>query len=327
MDSRMQTALCIVLLCCVLLIPAFVFPSPTPDWPSFYAGAKLVTRGSAELYSFQASQRITGQFEDPTYVWAFVRPPIYAAALSPLGALPPRAAFAVWELLNVAAVIGFVFLVDPSLFGLVMTALFIPLGLSFRQGQDMPFWLLFIGLSMVLLRRNRGFAAGLVLALCGIKFHLFLLLPVFLLARRASRMAAGLCIGGVLLIVGCFALFGRDWPSQYYTCIVENQKHLPSTGSFLALVSVPWWPVVVCVAVGALCYAVCRFVKSPEAALSSAVALSLLIAPRFYLYDAVIALPAFLLIFRRLLYAPESEQFQMASAKSEMSQDLDALAL
>ena len=191
----------------------------------------------------------------------------------------------------------------------------------------MPFWLLFIGLSMVLLRRNRGFAAGLVLALCGIKFHLFLLVPVFLLARRASRMAAGLCVGGVLLIVGCFALFGRDWPSQYYTCIVENQKHLPFTGSFLALVTVPWWPVVVCVAVGALCYAVCRYVKSPEAALSSAVALSLLIAPRFYLYDAVIALPALLLIFRRLLYAPESEQFQAPSATSEISQDLDALLL
>lgn len=222
----MRTTLCIVLLCCVLLIPAFLFPSSTPDWPSFYAGAKLATRGSAELYSFQASQQITGQFEDPSYVWAFVRPPIYAIALSPLGALPPRAAFMVWELLNVAAVIGFVFLVDPSPFGFVMTALFVPLGLSFRQGQDMPLWLLSIGLSMVLLRRNKAFAAGLVLALCGIKFHLFLLVPVFLLARKAGKMAAGLCVGGVLLIVGCFALFGRNWPSQYYTCIVENQRHI-----------------------------------------------------------------------------------------------------
>jgi hypothetical protein len=317
MDSRMRTALCIVLLCCVLLIPAFLFPSPTPDWPSFYAGAKLATRGSAELYSFQASQQITGQFEDPSYVWAFVRPPIYAAALAPWAALPPCAAFAAWELLNVAAVIGFVFLADASLFGLVMTSLFIPLGLSFRQGQDMPLWLMFIGLSMVLLYRNKAFAAGLILALCGIKFHLFLLVPVFLLARRASKMAAGLCVGGFLLILGCFALFGRNWPSQYYTCITENQKHLPSTGSFLALVQFPWWPVVICVSVGALCYAVCRYVKSPEAALSSAVALSLFVAPRLYLYDAVIALPALLLIFRRLLHAPECERFQAPSARSE----------
>jgi hypothetical protein len=241
-------------------------------------------------------------------VWAFVRPPIYATALSPLAALPPHAAFAVWELVNVAAVIGFVLVLDPSPFGLVMTALFLPLGLSFRQGQDMALWLLCIGLSMALLRRKKPFMAGLVLALCGMKFHLFLLVPVFLLARKAGRMAAGLCAGGALLIFGCFALFGRNWVFQYYSCVMENQKHLRSTGSFLTVLQVQWWPVVVCLGMGALCYWACRYVQNPEAALSSAVGLGLFVAPRLYLYDAVVALPALLLIFRRLLDAPECER-------------------
>jgi len=265
----------------------------------------------------QHRKRITAQFEAPSFVWAFVRPPIYAAVLSPLGALSPRFAFAVWELLNVAAGFGFVFLLEPSPFGMVMTALFVPLRLSFRQGQDMPLWLLFTGLAMALLRRNRPFSAGLVFALCGIKFHLFLLVPVFLVARRAGKMAAGICTGGVLLVLGCFALYGRNWLSQYYACIIENQKHLSSAGSFLTLVKSQWSPVAVCACAGALCYVVCRHVRSTEAALSSGVALSLLVAPRLYLYDAAVALPALLLIFRQLLHSPECERTRPQSLSSE----------
>ncbi len=51
------------------------------------------------------------------------------------------------------------------------------------QGQDVAFLLLLAALAIRLEGGGQDFAAGLVLSLCSIKFHPFLLLPVLLLAQ------------------------------------------------------------------------------------------------------------------------------------------------
>jgi Glycosyltransferase family 87 len=287
----------------LFLIPAFVIPSPTPDWPSFYAGAKLAPEGSARLYSFAASQAITGRFMNAAWVWAFVRPPVYATALYPLGLLTPRAAFIAWQTLNLAALVCVVVLLWPSRVAVAATLSCAPMWTSFRQGQDMPLIALAAALSITLAERKRNYLAGLVLALCGIKFHLLLLIPTFLCVRKAWSVAAGLLTGAGSMIGACFVLYGASWIHDYYRCVVENQKHLKTT-SLLAVVPSPWWAAVVCLAAGVVTVVLCRHSKTDGMALAVTLATGLMVAPRFYLYDVAIALPAALVVLRQFTNSP-----------------------
>ena len=284
----------------LLAVPAFLIRSPTPDWPAFYAGAKLAPEGSARLYSFAASQAITGRFMDPAWVWAFVRPPVYATLLYPLGLLTPGAAFFAWQTLNLAAMVGAVLLLWRSPVAVIATLSCAPLWTSFKQGQDMPLLALAAAGSIALLERKRTYLAGLVLALCGIKFHLLLLIPVFLLACRAWRVAAGLASGTAALMVACFALYGRGWIQDYYRCVTENQRHLKTT-SLLAIVPTTWWWITVSLFAVMLTATLCRWAKTDAMALAASLAIGLAVAPRFYVYDLVLALPAVLVTLRWFL--------------------------
>ena len=292
----MLAALCAMV--ALFAIPAFLLPSPTPDWPSFYAGAKLAREGSAQLYSFAASQAITGRFMSPVWVWAFVRPPMYATALYPLGLLTPRAAFVSWQILNLAAVICVVMLLWRSPAAVVATLSCAPMWTSFRQGQDMPLVLLAAAVSVALLERRRTYLAGIVLALCGIKFHLLLLIPIFLLVRKAWRVTAGVLTGATALFAACFVQYGPSWMGDYYRCLVENQKHLKTT-SLLSAVPAAWWAVAVCAVAVALTVVLAWRSTTDGTALATALAMGLTVAPRIYLYDVTIALPALLVLLRR----------------------------
>lgn len=216
-----------IALLALLLVPAFLLENRvTPDWPAFYAGA--AARSSAELYSFEASQRVTSQFEDPRWVWAFVRPPIYAAILRPLAWFRPHTAWILWQLLNLGAVLGFVCFVGADRVAVFTTVAMVPLWKSFQQGQDIPIALLILGAAIWLYRGNRPLAAGLVLGLCLIKWTVFLPVGAVLLCRRDGKLAAGLAVSLGVLLGACFALYGLAWPAQYLECLRENQRHLAS---------------------------------------------------------------------------------------------------
>jgi len=297
MNKKLAGVLFAVLAAGVFLIPAFVLPSPTPDWPAFYAAAKLAPLGSAKLYSFAEMKRITSSFENPAFVWAFVRPPFYAFVLFPLGLLRPWAAFVAWQLANLVALACFQALMWPSRIGLLAMVACAPLWVSFRQGQDMPLLLLIVGVTIFLLEHNRAGLAGAVMSLCTIKFHLLLLVPMFLLAHRGWRMAAGLCLGVAALLIGCFTIYGGDWPAQYSRSMIENQRHL-HTASLWTLAPAPWGPITVVTVLALGCYFACRKISSPAIAFAVSLVFSFLAAPRAYIYDAAITLPALLLILR-----------------------------
>jgi len=69
-------------------------------------------------------------------------------------------------------------------------------------------------LTVLLVRKGADFPAGLVLALCAIKPHLFLLLPAALLFHRRWKMLQGAAAGGFILAAiglgsGGFAVYTR----------------------------------------------------------------------------------------------------------------------
>ena len=149
--------------------------------------------GTPQLYSpeamFAANVRDAGCAGRAA---AFVRPPFYALMMAPLGWLPFGAAWTVFVALNIIALIGYVLLWPGNqLLGLLALAWSYPIGYSFANGKDIPFVLFWLALSVALMVRGKETAAGVVLALCGIKFHLFLLIPLWIVCTQALAHRQG----------------------------------------------------------------------------------------------------------------------------------------
>jgi glycosyl transferase family 87 len=165
------------------------------DFVSFYTGAKLA--GTPDLYSrpanLQTIQSILGfQMEGTTYI----RPPFYAILLKPLAALPYRVAWAIFFWATLASILWFVIRFSKECPAL---PIFASLSIPLMNGQDTPFLLVILGAAILLFRRNRDFAAGLVLSLCALKFHLFLFLALLLVMKRRWRAIKGGACGLAVL--------------------------------------------------------------------------------------------------------------------------------
>ncbi|HZU26037.1 MAG TPA: glycosyltransferase family 87 protein [Bryobacteraceae bacterium] len=185
------------------------------DFAQLYAAARLA--GTPDLYSRAANlaaiQAIHG-FTMESVV--YTRPPFYAALLKPLASLPYLSAYALFSLATLSALIWFFVRFGrecPSL--PFFAAMSIPAAAALCDGQDTPFLLAIVGATVLLMRRSRLFAAGLVLSLCAIKFHLFLFVPLALLLKRQWRVLAGGILGTALLSLLGVVVNGPDSLRRY----------------------------------------------------------------------------------------------------------------
>ena len=209
-----------------LLGLAFVFFCLRDSWHDFligrddylqlYAGARLVE--SSKLY--YPGQSIAAQAEAAGFyseALEYTRPPFYAVLLWPLGKLPYRQSYLVWQVLSIAALAGFIWTwrATPRDAVVLACSWSLPLMLGISLGQDLTFLLLVLAVSLRV-HSTRPFLAGAVLSLCAIKFHLFLLLPLLIAGQKRRRMLAGLLAGGAALTVVSFAAAGADWPRRYF---------------------------------------------------------------------------------------------------------------
>lgn len=165
------------------------------DFVALYAGGKLV--GTPDLYSRSANEGLIKSVLGLTMESVmYTRPPFYAALLKPLTLLPYLAAYGVFFAFCLGSMGWFIFRFSKGCPSLPLYASFcIPLAASLVQGQDAPLLLAVIGASILLTRQKRDFLAGLVLSLCAIKFHLFLLVPLLLLMQKRWRILAGATSG------------------------------------------------------------------------------------------------------------------------------------
>ena len=186
------------------------------DFVAFYGGARLLDTG--DLYDRERLKeeaiRAIGTY---SHQHGYVRLPFHAAFVWPMSRLPYLSAYLIWEAAAVAAFAAFVIFWRPpgGQLNMLFAAMSVPAFTSIANGQDCTFLLLFILGTVFLYRRGERFRAGAVLSLCAIKFHLFLLLPVLILARREWRLAQGLMSGGAVLAMVSFAVAGWTWPMQF----------------------------------------------------------------------------------------------------------------
>jgi len=185
------------------------------DFVAFYTAAKLA--GTPHLYSRQVNldtvKSILG-FNLETVV--YIRPPFYAALLKPLSFFPYLTAYAIFSLLTLLSILFFVIRFAKQCPDLaVFASISIPFLSVVLNGQDTPFLLAFLGISMLLQKKGKDFSAGLVLSLCAIKFHLFLFLPILWVLKKKWRTLGGAVSGAAALFVIGIAIAGFASIGQY----------------------------------------------------------------------------------------------------------------
>jgi len=268
------------------------------DFAPLYSGPHLLASG--DLYNHQrlaeVSSRLTGMFSPDQ---GYIRLPFHAAFLWPLSRLPYRTAYLLWELASLAAIVAFVALwrLPDTSSAVLFFCLSVPVFTALLNGQDTTFLLLLVAVAAALLDRSRPVAAGLVWSLCALKFHLFLLTPVFIVARKQWRFGGGLLAGGAGLAAVSFAAAGWNWPVEYIDS-VRNPAFSPGlayTPTLHGMLSFLPGGVFLEVAAGASVLAavwvVCRRAEQ-RLALAATLAGGLLMGVHAYLPDLSLLLPA-----------------------------------
>jgi hypothetical protein len=242
--SQVVAAICAVL----FLLPLFWACGPRTlagenDFLQLYGGAKLV--GTGDLYSAEAIKRI---HIESTGVWLrgvyYSRLPFYAFLLQPLGWLPYSVAYLCFQLISAVAVVAFVRMYLPRSPDLVFfTAACGGIFANFVAGQDVTIALFLAAASLMLARERRDFVAGLVLAGCAIKFHLFILVPVVVIVHRRWQILAGGATGGLAILVLSFLADGFNWPLRYLGALSNPELHpgsanMPNLHGLLANINV-----------------------------------------------------------------------------------------
>jgi hypothetical protein len=272
------------------------------DFMNFYSGARLV--GTPELYNTERmislQKEVTGW---SSHNKLYCRPPFYALLLSPLGRLSYEAANWVWEGLLLAGFAAFIALWPYNnrwIVGLCLSWS-LPAFTALAQGQDVAFILGAVAAFAAAMKRERPFAAGCVLAVCSIKFHLFLLVPVWIIGQKRWRVGAGMLVSGAVLVAVSFAAGGLNWPLEFFRLLAgpetnPNPEAMPNLhGLFTGMAHG-----VVLEALGTLAVAaaVLLAVRSQrfEYGFAAVLAGGLLIARHDYLADCALMIPAVLIL-------------------------------
>ena len=284
------------------------------DFLEFYEGGKLA--GTGNLYNPEAVKQVEIQAcggWSPTLL--FIRPAFYAHLLRPLAALPFYPALMVWKLLLTGAVLGSVILLwrASQEYGL-LCAISLPLLFAIGNNQDVPLLMMIAAGGLLLLRRDRGLAAGLVLSLCAIKFHLLLLVPVALLAARKWRALGGFLAGMAVLAGASVGLEGTRSIAQYAAILrrPEISPHLEQMGNLhtlAAAIHLPQAEPALAILLILLACAAMRG-RDVEICLAFAIAAGLVLTPHAYPQDFAFLLPFLAVVRTKTMERPEKLAIQ-----------------
>jgi hypothetical protein len=276
--------------------------SGSNDFRSLYPGGALAF--TPDLYNFPRALEVMQQtIHSTTGVWPYDRLPYHALLLWPLAQLPYLTAYWIWQGLSLGALIAFACLwpVPSRRIAVLACCWSVPLFTILAEAQDVSFLLLWIALSVYLMRQERPYCAGLVFALCAAKYHLFVLLPLWIVAYRLWKFAAGFLTGGGVLLALSFATAGWGWPVQYAGLLLQpfdgpTVSIMPTLrGVFAGVPHEFLWELLgsACVA-AAVCLVLRR--SGIEQGLAAVLAGGLLVGHHAYVADCAVLIPALLIV-------------------------------
>jgi hypothetical protein len=276
------------------------------DFPAFYCAPQLLAEHKLYDPAAMGAKQVSILGSSNPNI-QFIRLPYLAAMMWPLSSLPYSAAYAVWQFCCLGAMAGFVLLWPAKrLATLLLCCWFPPTAASFSNGQDVPFLLLWVAVTVHLLHRGRNFSAGLILSLCVAKFHLLLFVPVLLIAARLWRLAVGLLAGCSVLVAVSYLVGGLSWPAEFCRAIANPSVHpslsisLPVSLQTLGIHGIALGVLVALIALtgGAAVWFCGRSMDLPLA-LGVAMGAGTLIGFHVYLQDYLLWLPLLSLVLAR----------------------------
>ncbi len=154
----------------------------------------------------------------------FLRLPFFAAFMVPWSRLPFWPAFTLWRIANLAAIGVFIWLCFPCReWSLLACAWSMPIAYGIFNGQDIGFLLMWVAAALALVRRGSPVLAGIALAMCAEKPHLFLLLPLLIFRGRYRKIAYGFIAANLCLLILSFAIQPIDWPNRFFQALKSGQ--------------------------------------------------------------------------------------------------------
>lgn len=156
---------------------------------------------------------------------AFISPPAFAWILSPLTAMPLPAAYLVWTLVSLGALVLAWYLVAPyrglAKASLLLLALAVwPVMESFYWGQPSLEVLGLVAVAWSLNQRGRPVAAGVALALAvALKPNIVVLVPLALLVSGRFRIFVAFAVASTVIGVGELAALGQSGIASWLTAI------------------------------------------------------------------------------------------------------------
>jgi len=199
------------------------------DFTIYYCAGRIVRQGLGhQLYDDQTQFRVQQEFAREVSIrqgpLPFNHPPFEALLFAPFTLVSYPAAFALWDLANLAMLAALPFLLRPLLprlqtyswpFWMLGMLAFFPIFFTLLEGQDAILLLFLYTLSFVCLKKNRDFGAGCWLALGSFKFHLVVPLVFLLLVHGRRKVLYGFGAVAVVLVVVSFAVVGREGMISY----------------------------------------------------------------------------------------------------------------
>lgn len=268
------------------------------DWLAFYtAGSFLLDGQASRLYDLAAIQAWQSQYIGQS-ITAFLYPPVYAAVLVPLAALPIWPARVVWLVLGVMAGVysartstSWSKLSLP--FSLLALLAFPPLVFSLVVGQASPITLLIFSAVVHAERRQKqGIGVGMLAGMALYKPQLLIPLGVYWLFRRRWRSLLGLGLVA-LLVAGLSCLISVEASLAYLQMswhFYELAEAANQSGANAAIFAyAPWMGVLV----SALALAALAFSKKTPPGPSTQALLWLapmLVTPYLATYDLLLAI-------------------------------------
>jgi hypothetical protein len=173
------------------------------DFRIWYAAGLIGRRGAwADLYNLDVQRRAVAEVWPGSLYLPFANPPPAAWLMVPFTLMPFGAALLLWTLLSVALIVGLSQLLasrgTAARFAFGLSAVgFLPVFVMVEAAPLSPVVIAAVAGCLLLLRRDRQVAAGLVLSLLIVKPNIAVLVPLAILAAGYVR-AFGAWLAGTL---------------------------------------------------------------------------------------------------------------------------------
>jgi hypothetical protein len=209
----------------LMLMPWHRMLEGSNDFAHWYIGGLLF--GTPDLHSAEANQAKQVQFIGGVLKHSyFIRPTFYGFFLKPLSWMPYKVAYWTFQLFSLGCLVYFLRRHSRDYPDVVLLAAMSPPVLAnFINGQDVMLLLALCTASIALARSGNDMAAGMVLALCAIKIHLFVFVPLALLLKRRWWYLLGGVFGGLMLLAISLAGGGVEAFIQLFRLIRNPINH------------------------------------------------------------------------------------------------------